>query len=85
MTLPSCRLAFQWMPVRSLASGIVPISTGMESKSPSEVLAAREKLMERGREFLNQRVMESIAYLDSNAEDPPDSETSGPREKGQPD
>jgi hypothetical protein len=85
MNLPSCRLALQWMRACSLASEIVPVSSGMKSKSPTEVLAAREKLMERGIVLLNRRIMESISYLESKLDNAPDTETSGPEKQGEPD
>jgi tetratricopeptide (TPR) repeat protein len=66
MSLPSCRLDLQWMRARSLASKKGPSQAGPNSKSPAEVVAAKEKLLADVDRHINAKVNDAIRYLDND-------------------
>jgi hypothetical protein len=64
MNLPSCRVDLQWRRARALADAKPPGSMSANSRPPSEVTAAREKLLKDLKRQLKARVDNAIRYLD---------------------
>jgi tetratricopeptide (TPR) repeat protein len=82
MSLPSCRLDLQWMRARSLESKKGSSLAAPNSKSPAEVVAAKERLLADVDRHISAKVKDAISYLDKGPVTPPDQPPSNPKEPG---
>ncbi len=78
MSLPSCRVDFQWTRARALAAAKEASSEAPSTRPLAEVVAAKENFLAEVDRHINAKVKDAISYLDHGLDAPPTKPPSNP-------